>query len=107
MRAGLLTEPITIMHPYFEINKYGERTPVTQEVYKTRANVNWDSGTRTIENGELVYNYAKTFTVRSYVPVKEQDIVVWQGKNYMIISVELRSALPYNEKIIRTELMNE
>lgn len=107
MRAGMLNELIDIYSPVESINDYGERTFDWEKTYTTRANVSWDSGSRNIENNEIVNNYSKTFTVRSYVPVTEKDEIYWQDKKYRIISVEHRKDLSFNGILVRTELINE
>jgi head-tail adaptor len=107
MRAGILNELIDIYEPVEEINEYGERLFTWKLKYTTRASVSWDSGSRNIENSEIVNNYTKTFTVRSYVPVTEKDEIHWQEKKYRIISVEHRKELSFNGILIRTELINE
>ena len=107
MRAGILNDVIEIWTPTETINDYGERTLTWTKKYTTRANVSWDSGSRTMENSEIVNNYTKTFTVRSYVPVVEKDEIHWQEKKYRIISVEHRKELSFNGILIRTEMINE
>lgn len=107
MRAGILNETITIWSPEETINEYGERLNTWVLKYETRASVSWDSGNRSIENHEIVNNYTKTFTVRSYIPVDEKDEIHWQNKKYRIISVEHRKELSFNGILIRTELINE
>lgn len=68
MMAGQYNEPIDIYRSQEVENDYGER--VIEEVWicSTRAKVEYTSGTRTNENNEIVYDYTKTFYVRSYVP---------------------------------------
>lgn len=105
MRAGPLNEIIDILSPVEVVNDYGERVETFVKTYTTRAGVSWDSGSRTIENDEIVHNYSKTFTVRSYVPVSEKDQISWQDNLYRIITIEKRRT--FNGKLIRTELINE
>lgn len=105
MKAGLLNEIINIYSHLQSINKYGEVTSYPVLKTTTRANVSWNTGTRSIENDEIVYGYTKTFTVRSYVDISNTDIIEWQDMRYRIISIENRRG--YNGKIILAELINE
>ena len=105
MLAGRLNEQITIKTPKTVINDYGERVETYEVKYETRAAVQNDSGTRSNENDEIVYSYGKTFNVRRYVPVKETDIIIWQGREYRIITIQDRRE--WNDKLVTTELINE
>lgn len=105
MIAGRLNEPITIFHPTIIYNEYGEANEEYKEVYTTRANVDHNSGARTVENNEIVFDYTKTFNVRSYVPVTDADRIEWQGKMYRILTTQQRRE--YNDIMITAELINE
>lgn len=105
-RAGLLNEVIKILSPTSTVNEYGETVQTYKETYTTRAKVEHNSGTRTNENNEIFYSYTKTFTVRSYVPVKERDLVEYNGKKYRITTIEDRVKV-YNDKLLLTELIND
>ena len=76
-----------------------------KEVYTTRAKVDHNGGARTVENNEIVFDYTKTFNVRSYVPVTEADRIEWQGKMYRILTTQQRRE--YNDIMITAELINE
>lgn len=105
MIAGRLNEIIKIYHPTVTTNDYGEASEEYKLSYTTRAKVDHNSGTRTIENDEIVFDYNKTFTVRSYVPVTDVDRIEWQGKMYRILTTQQRRE--YNDIMITTELINE
>lgn len=105
MIAGRLNEPIKIYHPTVVYNEYGEATEEYKERYTTRARVDHNSGTRAVENNEIVYDYTKTFNVRSYVPVTNDDRIEWQGKMYRILTTQQRRE--YNDIMITAELINE
>lgn len=105
MKAGILNEIINIYTHIQSINKYGEVVDSSILKTTTRANVSWNTGTRSIENNEKVYGYTKTFTIRSYVDISNTDIIEWQDMRYRIISIENRRG--YNGKIILAELINE
>lgn len=59
MIAGRLNEPIKIFHPTVNYNEFGEANEEYKEVYTTRAKVDHNSGTRTVENNEIVFDYNK------------------------------------------------
>ena len=105
MIAGRLNEPIKIFHPTVNYNEFGEANEEYKEVYTTRAKVDHNSGTRTVENNEIVFDYTKTFNVRSYVPVCDDDRIEWQGKMYRILTTQQRRE--YNDIMITAELINE
>lgn len=105
-RAGLFNEIINIYKVSYTTNEYGESIQSYTLCYTTRAKVTHDNGNRVMENNEIFYTYSKTFTVRSYVPVGERDVVEYDGKKYRIISIENRIK-EWNDKIIVTELINE
>ena len=105
MIAGRLNEVIKIYHPTITTNDYGEASEEYKEVYTTRAKVDHNSATRTVENNEIVFDYTKTFNVRSYVPVTDADRIEWQGKMYRILTTQQRRE--YNDIMITAELINE
>ena len=105
MIAGRLNEIVKIYTLTTTINDYGERVETYTYAYTTRARVEFSSGNRSNENDEIVFNYFKTFNVRSYVPISETSQIEWQGKRYRILTVEKRRE--WNDIIIQTELINE
>lgn len=105
MIAGRLNEIIKIYKPQEVINEYGEREVEFVYSYTTRAKVEYNNGNRLNENNEIVFNYNKTFNVRSYVPVMETCQIEWQNNRYRILTLEHRRE--YNDILINTELINE
>lgn len=105
MIAGRLNEIISILHPTTTTNEYGEEVTEYKKTYTTRAKVDHKGGGRAIENNELIFDYSKTFNIRSYVPVCDNDQIEWQSKRYRILSTEYRRE--WNDIIITTELINE
>lgn len=105
MIAGRLNEVIDIYQPVETVNDYGERETTYTHSYTTRARVDYNTGNRLNENDEIVFNYYKTFNVRSYVPVSETSQIEWQEKRYRILTIEYRRE--YNDLVINTELINE
>ena len=105
MNAGLLKNIIVIQYENFLINPYGEKTGIWENKFTTRARIINDSGNRNLENEEIVFNYYKTFQMRSYVPITEDDRIKWDEKYYRVLTIEHRKDL--NDIIVKTELINE
>lgn len=105
MIAGRLNEVVKIYNVESTVNDYGERMEDYVLSMTTRARVDFNSGNRTNENDEIVYNYQKTFNIRSYVPVKDTSHIEWQEKMYRVLSVEKRRE--YNDIVVIAELINE
>ena len=105
MIAGRLNEVVKIYNVESTVNDYGERIEDYVLSMTTRARVDFNSGNRTNENDEIVYNYQKTFNVRSYVPVTDTSHIEWQEKMYRVLSVEKRRE--YNDIVVIAELINE
>ncbi len=105
MIAGRLNEVVKIYNVESTVNDYGERMEDYVLSMTTRARVDFNSGNRTHENDEIVYNYQKTFNVRSYVPVTDTSHIEWQEKMYRVLSVEKRRE--YNDIVVIAELINE
>lgn len=105
MIAGKLTERIEIYSPQITINEVGEQATEYVLKYSTKASVIHKSGSRNIENDEVVYNSSKTFEVRIYLNVDEFDRIKWQNKFYRILDIDTNKEL---QKItIQAELVNE
>ena len=108
MRAGKLKEFIVIQSLNVISNEYGEeeRSEYCDKI-RTRADVVKNGGNRTNENGEIVFDYSKTFIVWDYFDeiVNEHVRIIYERKPYRIITKELDN----DNKIlyIKTELINE
>lgn len=105
MIAGRLNEVVKIYNVTANVNEYGERVEEYVLAMTTRARVEYNTGGRQNENDEIVFNYTKTFNLRSYVPVFDTSHIEWQGKQYRVLSVEKRRE--YNDIVVVTELINE
>lgn len=108
MRAGLLTEVISIYQPYNRDTVYGSstRTDYVPFINETRARVINNKGTRTEETGEIVYSYTVTFVIRGYHKVEDYMRIKWKGKFYRILNI-IPTTQNYNEIQIDTELVHE
>lgn len=105
MKAGKLKDIIEIWKPVVNTTEYGDSVTQYEFHYKTRAEVIYNSGSRTNENDEIFYPTSRTFRVRYYVDVKEPMRIKFDDKFYQIISIEPNKY--YNNKTIITELVNE
>lgn len=105
MNGGRLNEIISIERPTITKDDYGANKTEWKGIINTRADVQYENGSRDTENGEIVFNYTKVFTIRHYHKVDEKDRIVWNDKRYRILSIEPSKE---QQKItIRTELINE
>lgn len=104
-RAGILQEIIDIYKAHTSISDYNAQDTDYIKSYTTRANVRYDHGNRIDENGEIFYEYDKTFIVRYYVPVTEFDFIKWNGKFYRVLSIDKDRLL--QQQTIRVELVND
>lgn len=105
MNGGRLTEVITIERPTIVQNDFGANKFQWQNYIQTRADVQYESGTRATENDEVIFSYNKIFTIRYYHDIDEKDRIIWNNKKWRILSIE-----PDKSKqliTIRTELINE
>lgn len=105
MKAGLLNEPIAVYKSVITKDEYGQEKTDWVEKCKTRARLKHDSGDRTIENNEVVFNHTKTFEVRKYVQVADTDRIYWNNQRFRILNIEPDRIL--QSKIIKTELIND
>ena len=105
MMAGQYNEIVKLYSSTELENDYGERTVERTYVMTTRAKVEETSGTRQNENNEIVYNHNKTFYVRSYVPVQDTSILLFQDHYYRVIAIDKRRE--NNDIKVATELINE
>ncbi len=105
MRAGILTDKITVQAPTTIQNKYGANTTEWKEYINTRAEITYNSGNRQTENNEIVFNYTVLFKVRRYHDIKEQMRIIWNGNKYRIISIN--KDIKKQFILITTELINE
>lgn len=105
MIAGLLTQRIKVITPQLIKNDFGEEETIWVDKYTTRARLVHKNGNRAIENNEVVYDYSKTFEIRSYVPIEDFDRIIWNNKQYRILDIEPNEK--NMNKIINVELVNE
>lgn len=106
MRAGLLTEVITVEEPIIITDDFGaEKEKWVTFIKDTRAKVTYNSGNRANENGDIFYSYEVLFTVRIYHQINEYMRIIWKNRKYRILSIEHNKE--QQQQIIKTELINE
>lgn len=105
MRAGLLSELITIKRHVTTTNESGQKEHKYVKLRTTRARVIYSSGNRTIENKDIVWDYQFKFEVWDYVDINEKDIIEHDTKEYRIKSINHDKK--QQKKIITTELITE
>ncbi len=89
MFAGNLKETIVIESSNTHKNELGEVVDCGyREKLRTKAQVIYQSGTRTIDNNEIFHAYSIQFVVRFYHEISESDRVVYRGQRYRIDSIE-------------------
>lgn len=104
MQAGLLREIIEIYEPKVVVNSFGEQEQEYILLRPTKARVIHSSGSKAIENNEIVSNYSKTFHIRMYVPMNEVYQIKYQGNMYRVTSIE--DVPQFNYKEVKTERIN-
>lgn len=105
MRAGLLSEIITIKRRVTKVNDSGQKEHKYVKLRTTRARVIYTAGNRTIENKDILWDYQFKFEVWDYVDVTEKDLIVYDKKEYRIKSINHDK---HQQKlIITTELITE
>lgn len=105
MRAGLLNKIVEIYEPEITVNSVGEQSTTYQLKSTIRARVVHGSGSRSVENDEVVYPYTKNIQVRIYQDITDFDRVKYDGKLYRILSIETDNELQC--KNILMEVVNE
>lgn len=106
MRAGLLTEKISIYRADIIQGEDGATNDIHTFITSTKAQVVSKAGDRTVVNDEVIYPFRVTFTVWRYIDIKEYtDNIMWNNNKYRVLSVSDDKA--NNRKIIETEKINE
>lgn len=105
MRAGLLSDIITIKRRVTTTNESGQKEHKYVKLRTTRARVIYSSGNRNIENKDILWDYQFKFEIWDYVDVNEKDIIEHDSKEYRIKSINHDKK--QQKKIITTELITE
>ena len=106
MRAGLLSEVISVEQPVTTTDEYGANYIQWKTfIGKTIAQVTYTSGNRLNENNEIIFAYEVVFTMRIYHQINERMRIIWKNKKYRILSIEENKHL--QSLTIKAELINE
>ena len=106
MRAGLLSEVISVEKPVTITDEFGANyTKWETFIRKTKAQVTYTSGNRLNENNEIIFAYEVVFTVRIYHQIDERMRIIWKNIKYRILSLEENKHL--QTLTIKAELINE
>lgn len=105
MFAGFLNEVIEIYEFVRQKDVYGKITETKQFKCKTRAKVNHRSGSRTVINDNIQYPYTKTFVVRIYINIKEDDLIKYQDEYYRVLSIDKDKTM--QQIVIEAEIVKE
>lgn len=88
VRAGLLNKIISFKKPIISVNEFGEEVTSFETVITTRARVVFKNENRELTNNENVYTTSLTFTIRSYHEIDQNMIILYNNKNFRIISLD-------------------
>ena len=105
MRAGALNENIEILRSIKERDEYGLDKESWQTYVKTKAQVRYMSGSKTVDVQEVFFAESVEFVIRYYHNIKPTDRIKYYGQTYRIISINPDKRA--NSQTIVTELVNE
>lgn len=105
MQAGLLKDTIEFEQRDLITNEFNEQMIEYHKCLTTKAQVEYSSGARSVENNEIVINYNPVFVIRYYHAINETMRIKFNNHYYRIVSVEPQKQ--YQQKRIITELINE
>lgn len=105
MKAGKLKDKIEIYNPVIVKSEFGSNKTEYKLFYATRAEIKYNSGSKVVENNEVINTTTITITLRYYVPLLENMNIKYNEKMYRILSIE--PSKQYNNKIIIAEMINE
>jgi SPP1 family predicted phage head-tail adaptor len=106
MRAGLLNKIISVYKPVQTIGDYGDRSTSWECVVdKVRCAVKSNGQNLNTENGEIVYQYSLTFSLRYNSSISEYMRIYWEDRKYRITGIQRNPE--YGELTINAELINE
>lgn len=88
MRAGELTERITLLRPIVSVSDTGAVTESLNEVGSYRCRVKFGRGFRSAINNGIFYGQSVFFAMRYAVQVSSTDIIVFHGEKYRIIAIQ-------------------
>lgn len=104
MRAGLLTEIITLQNVVKSKDDFGGSDFIYEDVIPTRARVVFKGENRETNPNELHYITTLEFTIRKYHSVNEDMVVLYKNKHYRILSIDYTIR---DQITLITELIND
>ena len=105
MQAGLLTEPIEIHRKVKAKSDYGSVQTSYALRTATKAQVIDQGGSRLEENNQIFYDYRKTFVVRYFIDVQDDDHILYENVWYRILNINPERK--FNSKSIQCERVQE
>ena len=105
MRAGALNENIEILRSVKERDAYGIDRETWISFAKTKAQVRYMSGSKTVDVQEIFFAESVEFTIRYYHNVTPLDRIKYYNQLYRIVSINPDKR--NNSQTIVTELINE
>jgi len=102
MWAGILNKKLEVHRFTKTKNEFGEDIVNEISVGEYRCGVVNQSTSRVNLNNEISFPYQKRFIVRRYCDIDEGDEILYNGKLYLIESIEENEGLQ-NKMIITTE----
>lgn len=105
MQAGQLTEPIEIHRKMQTKSDFGSVQTSYVLRTATKAQVINQGGSRLEENNQIFYDYRKTFVIRYYIDVQDDDHILYEGVWYRILNINPERK--FNSKSIQCERVQE
>lgn len=105
MNSALLRNTIDIYELVETKTQYGTIKKDYQHKCQARTHVIFNSENQVISEGEVYYPINRTFIVRAFIPVKETDVIEFEGKRYKIMSINKN--IYYNDIEIVATLINK
>lgn len=105
MQAGLLNDTIELIECVTTRDAFGAEVQTWQSHWKGRARVQFSSGKRFNDNGEIFNTTTRKITVRKQVGVDVKMRVIYNGQQYRIITIDSRRS--DMSAILTCDLINE
>lgn len=88
MQAGSLTDRIWFYEPYTLKTETGSEINEYRKAFTCKAYVNSEVGVKDNLNGDVAFIHTVTFQIRKFYKFDELHRIEWNGKMYMIISID-------------------
>jgi len=104
MQAGSLNKYIEVYSVKEITNEYGSAKKEYTLSYKTKAQIKYLSGNKTINAKEIFFTSKVSFTIRKQNKITESDRIKYNNKFY---TIDYITESDLNSKTITTDLVNE